>query len=318
VSNKILGRGTTWSDLKREPVASLKEMEKSVFGRIVKAAVHASYYEEKNHIFLSVQPSSRARLQEYLGKLPLTGALVLRTQPDPRANACLVWQPGQTQPTVITPPNSNGSRKTGAFLAFVPEQDANRVQIVEDGFSVFLTNSAWQKIRDALLAGADVFVPPAGMSSASVSVEWAIPATYTSPVTGSTYTAEKWTTYEPDPNLPPKERVAVSSSRVVLLTSEQDLQAHTSAEDLGDYLNSIEKKVDAFFTPVDRRTKLEITMEVELTTAGHSVRIVCVPELSGDVGLELYKQLNSLPSPKVTGPAKLDFILSLWNVPGKQ
>jgi hypothetical protein len=118
----------------------------------------------------------------------------------------------------ITPPDSNGSRKTGAFLAFVPEQDANDIRMAENGFFFFLTNITWQKIRGALLSGTDIFVPPAGAPEASISVEWA-KTSYTSPVSGETYTCERWTTYEPETILPPKERVAVSSSRTVTLAN---------------------------------------------------------------------------------------------------
>ena len=307
-----------WSDLKREPVASLQEMEKSVLGKIARVAVRASYYEQGNHIFLSLQPSSRAKLQEFLSKLPPDGPLALRTQPDPVANACLVWKFGQGQPMAITPPESDGSRKTGAFLAFVPDQEANEIQTVEDGFSLFLTASDWRKIREGLLSGTDVLVPPTGTSGASLSIQWANPKVYMSPVTGERYTAERWTTYQPEKNLPPKELIAVSSSRVVLLTSEQDLQARTTAEDLAGYLNAIEKKVDAFFTPPERRTRRELTIQVALNAAGHELQIVSVPDLSEDIGVDLHSRLESVPSPKVGGPVKLEYILKVWSNAGEQ
>jgi len=307
----------TWSDLKREPVASLRGMEKSILGQITRLPVRASYYEERNHIFFSVLPSGRARLQEFLGKLPPTSPLALRTQPDPRANACLVWHSGQVQPMAITPPNSDGSRKTGAFLAFVPEQDANEIQIVEDGFSLFLTNSAWQKIREALLSSTDVFVPPAGVGGASISVEWAKTA-YTSPVTGETYTGERWTTYKPETALPLKELVAVSSSRTVLLTSLQELQERSTAEDLAGYVNLIEKAVDKFFTRLEPRTSHELTIQLALTATGHEVRFIAVPDLSADAAEDLHKRLESVPAPKVGDPVKLDFILGVWSAASKQ
>ncbi len=304
----------TWSDLKREPVATLHAMEKSHLWEIARVPARASYYEERKHIFLSVLPSSRASLQGFLNKLPPTKPLALRTQPDLRANACLVWHSGHDQPVAITPAGSDGSRKTGAFLAFIPEQDTNEIQTVEDGFFLYLTNSAWQKIREALLSGTDVFVPPAGAGDASITVVWAKPAAYTSPVSGETYTAERWTTYEPETTLPPKERLAVSSSRIVLLTSDHDLQERTTADDLAGYANLIEKAVDTFFTPLERRANRELTIELALTAAGHEVRFIAVPALSADAAEDLQKRLDSVPSPKVGGPVKLDFILSLWSV----
>jgi hypothetical protein len=305
----------TWSDLKREPVASLRAMEESHLREISRVPVRASYYEEQNQIFLSVLPSSRASLQGFLDKLPPTQPLALRTQPDPHANACLVWPSGHDQPVAITPEGSDGSRKTGAFLAFIPEQDTNEVRMVEDGFFLYLTNSAWRKIREALLSGTDVFVPPAGVTGASISVKWAKPAAYTSPVSGETYTGEGWTTYQPEAtNSPPKERVAVSSSRAVLLTSQHDLEARITAEDLAAYGNAIGNVVDTFFTPFQRRISCELTIQLALTAAGHEVRFIAVPELSANVAEDLQQRLDSVPSPKVSGPVKFDFILSLWSV----
>lgn len=218
----------------------------------------------------------------------------------------------------ITPAGSDGSRKTGAFLAFIPVQDTNKIHTVEDGFFLYLTNSAWQKIREALLSGTDVFVPAAGVDDASITVVWTKPAAYTSPVSGEKYTAERWITYKPETTLPPKERVAVSSSRVVLLTSEQDLQARTTADDLGGYLNVIEKTVDTFFTHPERRINRELTIRLALTATEHEVQFIAVPDLSADVSEDLHERLESVRSPKVGGPVRLDLILSLWSIASNQ
>jgi len=308
----------TWSDLKRERVASLRAMKKSFLGEITRVPVRATYYEERNHIFLSVLPSTRASLQEFLNELSPTQPLALRTQPDLRANACLVWPSGHDQPVAITPAGTDGSRKTGAFLAFVPDQDANEIRMVEDGFSLFLTNSAWQKIREALLSGTDVFVSAAGAGAASISVEWVKPAAYTSPVSGETYTGERWTTYNPETTLPLKELVAVSSSRIVLLTSEHELQERATVEGLAGYLNAIENVVDTFFTRLEARTNLELTIQLALTAAGHEVRFTAVPNLREHFAEDLHKRLESVPSPKVGGPVKLDFILGVRGETSKQ
>jgi hypothetical protein len=308
----------TWSDLKREPVSSLKAMEKSHLWKISGVPARASYYEERNHVFLSVLPSTRESLRGYLDKLPPTQPMALRTQPDLRANACLVWPSGHDQPVAITPAGSDGSRKTGSFLAFIPEQETNEIHTVEDGFFLYLTNSDWRKIREALLCGTDVFVPPGKVGGASISVVWAKPAAYTSPVSGETYSAERWTTYNPDTSLPPKELVAVSSRRIILLTNTQDLQARTTAEDLGAYVNAMEKIVDTYFTSVEQRTNRELTIQLALTAAEHEVRFIAVPDLSANVAEQLQERLESVPSPKVSGPVKLDFVLSLWSVASKQ
>jgi hypothetical protein len=214
-----------------------------------------------------------------LDRPPSTKPLALRTQPDPRANACLVWHSGHGQQMAITPPDSNGSRKTGAFLAFIPDHDANEVRMVEDGFFLFLTNITWQKIREALLSGHEILVPPAGAAEAGISVEWAKTA-YTSPVSGETYTGERWITYKPETTSSPKQRLAVSSSRTILLTSQQDLQARSTAEDLAAF--------------------------------------VAVPALSADAAEGLQERLEGVPPPKVGGPVRIDLILGIWSASSQQ
>jgi len=97
----------------------------------------------------------------------------------------------------IAPDGSDGSRKTGAFLAFVPEQDVNEVRNSEDGLFFLLSNSDWQKVREALLSGSDVSISPRETTGASISIRRVKPQTYLSPVTGEMYVSEGWTTHEP-------------------------------------------------------------------------------------------------------------------------
>jgi hypothetical protein len=110
----------------------------------------------------------------------------------------------------------------------------------------------------------------------------------------------------------------VSSGRTVFLTSEHDLQERATAEDLARYVNLIEKAVDKFFAPLERTTSRELTIQLALTAAGHEVQFIAVPDLSADVAEELHERLESVPSPKVGGPVKLDLILSLWSVASNQ
>ena len=304
-----------WSDLRREPVASLHDMDKSLFGKIARIGIRGSYYEKQNHIFLSISPSSGPSIREFLGRCASTKPLALRTQPDSRANACLVWHPGETQQMAITPQGSDGSRKTGAFLAFVPEQNSNEVRSAEDGFFFFLTNSDWQKIREVLVSGSDVFIPPGGKDGASISIEWEKPKGYVSPVSGETYFAERWTTYLPEgTSREAKQRVAVSSNRSILLTSEPQLAARTTAEDLAGYVKRIEDAVDGFFASQEQRTRRELTIQLGLTPEDHEVRFAAVPDLTADMAADLDNQLDRVPVPKVRGPVKLELILIVWGI----
>src|SRR5262249_7207912 len=149
----------------------------------------------------------------------------------------------------ISAPGSDGSRLTGAIIAFVPMQKANDMKGMEDGYGLLLTDESWQEIRHALATGANLSVPSAAPSAPSISIEWRVGLSYTSAATGETYHAEKWNTYEPEgnPQLEP-ESGPVQSVRIVLLTSENELAARTTAEDLGDYANRIKAELNALFT----------------------------------------------------------------------
>lgn len=141
---------------------------------------------------------------------------------------------------------------------------------------------------------------------------------YTSPVTGETYMAERWTNYAPDITSPPKEHMAVSSTGIVLLTSERDLGERTTAEDMAGYTDLIEKAVDTFFASLEPRTPRELTIQLALTAAGHEVRMIAVPDLSTDVAEDLHSRLESVPAPKVRGPVTFDFVLTIWSPTSKQ
>lgn len=304
----------TWSDLEREPVASLDELNKSLLGQIARVGARASYYEEKGTVFLQLNSSSRERIQGYVSQLPPEQPFALKTQPDPRANACLVWHASQESTMAITTPGSNGSRKTGAFLALSLTQGTNEIQICEDGVLAFLVNSDWQKVREALMSGSDVFVP-GGEDRPSISIEWQKTMGYVSPVTGETYFAEGWTPYQPE-GTPPElnQRFALGSSRTVLLTSQREIAARITVEDLSHYINRIGDAVDAFFAPQEQRTKRELTIHLVLNHERCELRFVAEPDLNDDMNRDLQNRLEKVPAPKTNGLVNLELILGIWNI----
>jgi hypothetical protein len=302
----------TWSDLDREPVASLKSMDSSLLGKIARTGVRASYYEEHHRILLSLFPSSQTRLRKFLGDVPPSNPVALLTQPDLHANACMVWAPGSQHPAAITPEGSNGSRKSGAFVAFLPDQKATEIRMFEDGFFVFLTNDEWKKVRDSLLSDSQPYSTPQGTDGA-VSIQWVKPEAYTSPVTGDTVVAERWVEYKPDSTAPKRTTKAISDSRIVLLSSESDLPARTTVQELADYVKAIETKIDVFFVSEDSQIRRELTIHIALTSTGHQLGLVASPELKTGTSSDLTKLLESVPAPKTKGPVEFDDILTLWD-----
>ena len=83
------------------------------------------------------------------------------TAPDPRADGWLVWSPGQTEPTAITPPGSRGERLTCGFLMLVGEQATDELRLHEDGVAAMLRAPTWHAIREAMRTGGSVDVTAA-------------------------------------------------------------------------------------------------------------------------------------------------------------
>ena len=254
-------------------------------------------------------------MQKFLAQVPPSTPLALRTQIDPRANACLVWPaPNTTDSLAITPPNSDGSRKTGAFVLFVPEQSSNSIRPVEDGFAFFLTDSDWKKVREALQFGSDIHIATTGQGGGTFSLEWLKPEAYRSSVTGETVIAESWTKYTPQGiSALPKLNSSVSASEIVLLTSDRHLKERTTAEDLGRYAKEIENAVDTFFAFPQRRTQRTLTIQLALMREGSKIQFVATPELTSEDTHELLNRLESVSAPQVTDVVKLEDIATLWS-----
>jgi hypothetical protein len=301
-----------WSDLSREPVATLAEMKSSPLSNVGRLAVHGSYYEQSNHIVLTLPFSSRTRVHR-LGELPSSAAVVLLTQPDPRANACLVWRPAKQAPFAITPEKSDASRKTGGFLAFVPQQEATEFRIIEDGLAVFLTDNDWQKLRDALVSGSNASVSASSTpGAASISVLWE-EDTYTSPASGETY--HLGVRQDPQSGFPAHNKhLAISSSEIVLLTSENDIDARikAAAATLGNCVSQIADVLDKFFSGTDLRVSRKVTLHLTLDKNSHDIKAVEVPQLPDDVAEALRQRLLSVSAPASGGPVVLDYVVTLW------
>jgi hypothetical protein len=299
-----------WSDLQRASVGSPKDMDTSLLEKLPRAHARASYYEEDNHIFLLLYPPAREQLQKQLRQVSLQQPLALRTQVDPRADSCLVWSAGEKKPMAISPPGSKGLRKTGAFLMFVPEQKENEIRMIEDGYGILLTTADWQRIREAFESGADLSIPPAKSGALGFTLEWARNS-YTSPVTGETFSTDHWTTYQPQ-TAPDKPAGVVTVKAIVLLSDQRDIEARITAQDLANYLKAIEVAAESFFAPADRRGQRDVSIRFDLHPDNTDIQIVAHPELGANLLAALHQQLAAVPQAKVSGSVKLDLLLSVW------
>jgi len=299
-----------WSDLNRQPMASLASMENSLLARASRVPVRGCFCHQNNNLSLRLVLHIRERLEKFLARIGPLAPLALPTQVDPRANACLVWPESTTSPRwAISPPNSDGSRKTGAFVLFIPEQPSNRIKIVEDGVAVFLTNNDWKTIREALQSSSDILMPMTGEGGGTFTLEWSKPAPqYTSPVTGKTVTLDLCY----PSSSPPKLSVSVSAAQIILLTLDRALKERTREEDIAGCAREIENVVEQFFAVSHRMAPREIVVHLALMPNGSTIRFVATPDLTPEDTQELQVHLESVRAPKVTGLVEFEYLASLW------
>jgi hypothetical protein len=105
-----------------------------------------------SRIHVRVGPKAASMLMELLAEPQAAQGFALLAGLEPTADACLIWKPGQTEPTAIGPEGRLGSRTCGNFLIVVPGQDKCEGRLVEDGFGMTLTRAAWADLRAAIAA----------------------------------------------------------------------------------------------------------------------------------------------------------------------
>lgn len=149
----------TWSERGRRGLSLASTFEQSLLSKTgIRISGRIVVSLNKNRITIGLHRELHARLRGAQLDLPdaPTAFLALR---DPAANACLVWEPGQREPTAISPPGSDGSRVCGAYAIVLGEQSHNGGKLFEDGFAVELTDASWAEFRRALFEGTDLVIP---------------------------------------------------------------------------------------------------------------------------------------------------------------
>jgi hypothetical protein len=227
----------------------------------------------------------------------------------------MVWRPGQTGLNAITPPHSDGSSRTGNFVAFVPEQSANNLQYLEDGFALMLTNSTWMAIRRALESETSISVP-ISKAGLKFSIEW-LRTTYVSPTDGTTYVAESWRTYG---TADPDEKGAVATERFVLLTSDSELADRISIEDLGNFMAAIKAVVVNQFASVPRQPGQDLAIDCEIHPGNEATfHLAARPGMDREALQNLSDHLQAQSPPGARrGSVKFQALFRVWGGTGEE
>jgi len=311
-----------WADRSRASVVSIETMEKhSILGKTMRARVlGVCARKEERELILSVPRDKGRQLRARLTQSAPAQPLALLTGADPQANACLFWKPGMSGVNAITPPNSDGSKATGNFVAFFPEQRENDFRYIEDGFGVMLTAEAWMAVGHALESESSLSLPLSD-SGLMFSIEWSR-TSYVSPIESREYVADVWKTYGPGTPAEnaPADTGPVVRKRIVLLTSDSELAKRTSAEDLAGYTSVMQSVVVKQFASLPRQQGQDLTIECEIEP-GHKVtfRLATRPGMDHEVIRTLSGHLRALAAPNVKdGPVKFQVLYTIWGGTGAE
>ena len=304
----------TWSDLRRRPVATLAEMQASAVHSLTGISVLGSFCLENYNIRLLLNCSSAPRLANFLHVVPPSEVFALHLLPDPHADMCAVWSPALPAFGGITREGGDASRITGNFLAFAPHVQKKEILRLEDGYVAFISSECCTKIRHALESASDHTQVDGNLI---VSIHWQKDAAYKSAITNEVIVADGWTEYTPD-LAARRMDIAVSSAKTVLLTSEPEIQARATIEDLGSFMRAIGDTVEAFFITPERRLRRELVIHVEALPNGTDISLMANPELSKEEEVQLRQLLLAVQAPRVTGLVKFEDLYELWSATTSQ
>ena len=226
-----------WWERGRSAIAAVLGDDTSLLAQMVRVHVRGvSARMEGSNVRLSVHPAARELLQRTLAEAPRDMAFALLIGPDDEADGMFVWWPGADQLAAATPEGSRGERLSLAFVGFAVGVNEIGGRVTEDGAALMFTAQAWQALGAALAAGEPLTLPPT-VGNVGLQLHW-IADRYVSQVDGRAYdTSGGWRTYRPQgaPS-PGPPRVL---DRIVLLTSQAELEGRVNVEALAGYMQEI-------------------------------------------------------------------------------
>ena len=294
-----------WCDRNRKSVFTQEEI-KTMKSEPINEAPTANLYKagviaDENQLSLALLPDACQRLGKILKGLPKDAPLKLNLGVDPRANAFLVWSPGQAM--AVAPPNSNGSIMSGSYLEILPGVKQSEFGGFGDGFVAMLTNDDWEKFRAAIDSKKDLKLT--GTADGAYK-EFAITfpmETYRNPTDMTLIRPNRgWKEYTPEG----KEKAAsegAAGDRIILLTDQNLIASYISVKELSDYILEIDKTVKKHFVESPQSGEYEIVVQCDLSPDNKAeFQIAAKPSgLAANTMQELYLKLKTLKIPTSKG-----------------
>ncbi|MBP6745116.1 hypothetical protein KA344_07760 [bacterium] len=307
----------TWCDRTRASVFSAADVQ-AMKAEPVSHAPSESLYEagvieQGTRLSLSVPPKAQKRFADLVKSLPDETAVMLMLGVDPRANAFLVWGPGDAK--AVSPPGSDGSILSGAFVELLPGVSKNEFRRFGDGYVVMLTADAWSKLKTAVSGRIGFSLASTGGGDLKQFALSQPKSSYHNPVDGMNYEAEQgWVQYSSDGS-GPKSTGPVVVDKYVLLTDQTKMAEYISVTSLVDYMKAIEEMVTAHVSQMKKETtSYEVIIESEVSPGGKAVYNVVArpPSIPSSLIQAVHQWLSSIKAPSTKGPIRFQVLLRLW------
>lgn len=308
-----------WTDRQRESVATKGELDSTALAKLARfhlphasvrlerkggltANIGKNFFVPGDKVVLRLVARSAASLRR---DLPAKSDLItLMLEMDRSAGQAFVWFADQTSPAAITC-SGKTDNVTANFLTLGKDDKEAFATLVEDGYVLTFLDDEWQRLRKAMLAGQTIVLPARG-NRPEFRIEVA-ETIYVSPVDGMRYeTEDGFTQYQPEGGV--VKRNAQVESSIVLLTSEEELVARTTAEDLAGVAKAILAAVDEEVGDKPGPAS-DFAVECEIKP-GKSIQFDLAqrPKLDKPFSQAVYQKLQRIKAPEVKGPVKFQVV----------
>ena len=162
----------TWSSRRRPGIVFERMESETVLRNVSRRHISgARVVQEDSRAKIRCTRRASTELAQNLRDLQAEECLALLADLDPSANGCFVWEPGQSGPGAITPPQSDGARLSACFALFVPRQPEDETRLIEDGVGFLLTAVSWSRANQALLTGENLILATKNGGSISIEID---------------------------------------------------------------------------------------------------------------------------------------------------
>jgi len=149
-----------WWDRDRPVLGAAAGDDTSVLGKVPHVTVPGFFASIEcpggkfgSGLTIRILHASGGIVAKALASVPPRVPFAIVPEPDPGADALMVWRAGDVGPGAISPPGSTGQRLSVCFVIIIPEQSEDSLRASEDGVSLLLRNTSWHRLREVLIGG---------------------------------------------------------------------------------------------------------------------------------------------------------------------